>query len=219
MTVIQRLIEGYRHFFREYFASDNTTYKELAEHGQSPKALIIACSDSRVDPSIITKAEPGEIFVIRNVASLVPPYQLDSAYHGTSSAVEFAVTHLHVSHIIVLGHTECAGIRALMATGDEEETGKSFIHAWVKIAEKARKTVLSQHKHLPARAQAHHCEEEAIKISLHNLLTFPWINEKVQNGTLSLHGWHFDVISGQLCTYNEASGSFEPVEAGEVLGV
>lgn len=217
MEIINRLLEGYKAFFREYFSSEDTTYKDLAERGQFPKALIIACSDSRVDPSIVTKAAPGEIFVIRNVANLVPPYQLDSAYHGTSAALEFAVNNLKVEHIIVLGHSKCAGIRALMETKDNEADTGSFIRPWVKIADQARKKVLAQFPEKAIEAQSHHCEKEAVKISLQNLLTFPWIQEKVTNGTLKLHGWHLDIISGSLCTYDNTLKTFKPVSTTELL--
>lgn len=216
MGVIQRLIEGYKDFFQEYFTGNNDTYKDLAERGQFPKALIIACSDSRADPSIITRAAPGEIFVVRNVANLVPPYQLDSAYHGTSAALEFGVMNLNVEHIIVLGHSRCAGIGALMKVDDGEDSN-SFIKPWVKIADKARKKVLSQGAGLPPEEQAHQCEEEAIKISLQNLLTFPWIKEAVDNGKLKLHGWRFDVATGMLYSYEQKKGTFEKVKVNEAV--
>lgn len=219
MGIIQRLIEGYKHFFDEYFTGDNTTYRELAERGQFPKALIIACSDSRADPSIITRAAPGDIFVIRNVANLVPPYQLDSAYHGTSAALEFAVNHLKVEHIIVLGHSRCAGIRALLDGQEGEEDNGSFIKPWVKIADAARKKVLAQNADKSRDEQAYCCEEEAIKISLKNLLTFPWIKEKVDGNTLAMHGWHFDVATGSLCAYDEKTNLFEPFPMKKVIKI
>lgn len=208
MDVITRLLEGYHSFFEEYFAGDDTTYRELAERGQRPKALVIACSDSRVDPSIITKASPGEIFVIRNVANLVPPYQADGAYHGTSAALEFAVRNLGVEHIIVLGHTKCAGILALMQSKEAEGEEQSFIRPWVKIADQARRKVFAQYQEQTIESQAYHCEEEAIKISLQNLRTFPWIDEEMAQGRLALHGWHFDVTNGMLCIYDEKVNIF-----------
>jgi carbonic anhydrase len=216
MGVIQRLIEGYREFFQEYFTGKNDTYKDLAERGQFPKALIIACSDSRADPSIITRAAPGEIFVVRNVANLIPPYQLDSKYHGTSSALEFGVRNLSVEHIIVLGHSRCAGIGALLKADDGEDND-SFIKPWVKIANKARKKVLSQGGNLSPEEQAHLCEEEAIKISLQNLLTFPWIKEAVDNGKLKLHGWRFDVATGLLYAYEAEKDAFEQITVNEAV--
>lgn len=210
MDIIERLVSGYKQFFQQYFVGDDPTYKTLAE-GQSPKALIIACSDSRVDPSVVTKATPGDIFVIRNVANLVPPYQPhDDTYHGTSAAIEFAVKSLGVEHIVLLGHSRCAGIRALIEGYNNNSGGYSFIQPWVDIAKEAKEKVNAQYHHLPIEEKARMCEEEALKISLKNLETFPYIHEKVADGSLKLHAWHFEIVSGGLTYYNNRVGSFVP---------
>lgn len=210
MDTIERLISGYKDFFQQYFAGNDPTYKTLAE-GQSPKALIIACSDSRVDPSVITRSTPGEIFVIRNVANLVPPYQpFDKAYHGTSAAIEFAVRNLNVRHIVLLGHSRCAGIRALIQ-GHESGGEYSFIDPWMDIAKDAKEVVYREHGHRSIDEQARICEEEALKISLQNLLTFPYVVDKVEKGELRLHAWHFDVVSGALYQYRKEDTTFAPI--------
>ncbi len=205
MPDIKKFIDGYRHFYQKYFVENDEIYKKLARHGQSPIAALIACSDSRADPSLITGAEPGEMFVIRNVANLVPPFQDDdSTYHGTSAALEFAVNILEVKNVIVFGHSKCAGIRALV-NDDYAHGGKSFVNSWMKIADDVRRDVIKLHPHLEKHEQAHICEKKAIEKSLQNLMTFPWIAEKVNAGKLTLHGWHFDIEHGQLFHFDKKS--------------
>jgi carbonic anhydrase len=203
MDPIQKLITGYRKFNEQYFKGNTPLYEELVENGQAPKIMMIACCDSRVDPSIVTNSKPGELFVVRNVANLVPPcdHHPHAHQHSTSSALEFAVRFLEVEHIIVFGHSHCGGIQALMT---HENTNKKhpsdFISAWMDIAEPARVKVKQEYGHLSSEEQALRCEEFAIKISLDNLMSFPWIAEKVKNNSLKLHGWHFDLASGLIRT-------------------
>jgi len=211
MTKVQNLIRGYRRFYEKYFASGDTLYQELSSVGQSPKTLIIACSDSRVDPATLTDAEPGDIFVLRNVANLVPPYASGSkALHGVSAGLEFATTILNVEHIIILGHSQCAGIQTLLNPKGTQET--DFIGKWVEIAKPARDKAI---QHGGANADPdkiqHLCEKEAIQLSLQNLMTFPWIKERVESGTLKLHGWYFSVSDGTMQQYNPQTGNFENV--------
>ncbi len=197
MAAIDKLLNGYKAFFDEYFTRENPLYRELAEKGQSPKTLFIACSDSRVDPSIITKAEPGDIFVIRNVANLIPPYQpVDTSYHGTSAALEFAVLGLGVENIVVLGHSECAGVRALVDNTALKD-GYSFVGSWMGIAEDAKRNVT----HLQGPDKYRACEAEVLKTSLRNLMTFPWVEERVNAGKLSLHAWHLNINTGALTAH------------------
>jgi carbonic anhydrase len=190
MTV-QRLINGFEAFRKEYYQDQPNFYRNLVENGQHPKTMVIACSDSRVNPSIISKADPGELFIVRNVANLVPPYAPDVSYHGTSAAIEFAVRDLKVEDIIVLGHSHCGGIQVLC----EEEPGKKtreFIRSWMSIVEEARDDSLE------GDAQLRHVEREAVKVSLGNLRTFPWLKERLDKGDLVLHGWLFDLEVGEL---------------------
>jgi len=191
---IDRLIAGFKSFRETYYDGQPDFYRSLVEKGQRPDVMVIACSDSRVSPSIIAKAEPGELFIVRNVANLVPPYEPDSHYHGTSAAIEFAVRDLNVEHIIVLGHSHCGGIRCL-CEGHEETGNREFIDGWMSIVEQARDDSLD------GEAQHRHVEREAVKVSLGNLLTFPWVKRRVEDGRLKLHGWWFDLEVGQLLAH------------------
>lgn len=208
METIARLLEGYQGFYRRYFASDDATYRELKD-GQNPQVMVIACSDSRIDPAIVTQAEPGDIFVVRNVANLVPPYQpKPDSLHGVSAALEFGVCQLGVRHVVVMGHSGCAGIRALReGIAPPREERFSFIAPWVKVAEAAREQAAKQAD--PA-AQQTCCEQEAIKLSLENLKTFPWIQSRMEAGTLALHGWYFRVEDGALQVLDAKTGSYRP---------
>jgi carbonic anhydrase len=198
------LLEGYRRFRATQWPQERARFEQTAEHGQSPKALVIACSDSRVDPQMILGSGPGELFVVRNVANLVPPYEKDAAYHGTSAALEFAVRSLKVPEIIVLGHGMCGGIHALLHEGPE---GSDFVNHWVEIAAPARRA--TEGCEPAARQKA--CEEATVRLSLANLMTFPWVAEAVVGGRLSLHGAYFDIRHGQLLRLHP-DGSFRPVE-------
>ena len=208
MTDIHDLINGYQDFYKKYFSSGDTLYKELKQ-GQSPKTLMIACSDSRVDPSIVTDARPGDIFVIRNVANLVPAYVSDHGYHGVSAALEFAVRVLEVDNIIVMGHSQCAGIRTLMSPHTLEQT--DFIGNWIEIAKSAKEKTLLDATDPEDPNLLHICEQEAIQLSLANLMSFPWIKERVQAKTLTLYGWYFSVTDGSLRQLNTETNTFERI--------
>lgn len=201
---LQPFFEGYRQFRDQYFREHQVFIETLMTKGQRPKAMMIACSDSRIDPSLKFGAGPGDMFIVRNVANLVPPYAPDEAYHGTSAALEFAVLGLEVEHIIVMGHAKCGGIQALMQHDDHRD---DFISSWVKIAEPARKAAKATTQD-PEAAQRF-CEQEAVKTSLNNLMTFPWIAERVEAGKLQLHGWYFDLGTATLYVC-DASGVFNP---------
>lgn len=209
MEDIRRMIKGFRHFHKTYFSGVSELYQRL-QAGQQPKTLVIACSDSRVDPALITRSEPGELFVIRNVANLVPPYEPDSRFHGVSSALEYAVNILQVEHIVVLGHSNCGGIRALMEA-DGNVNGE-FIGHWMDIAAAARDEVKTKLSHKPLELQLQACEEAAILQSLENLLTFPWIQERTEAGTLSIHAWYFDLHRGELLDYDPEANMFVPIK-------
>ena len=203
------LVDGFGRFRKNHFESD--LFRRLSEQGQTPKVLVLGCCDSRVDPAIILDCDPGDLFVIRNVANLVPPFEHAGHYHGTSAALEFGVCNLGIEHIIVLGHAQCGGIRALMEGTSGE--GHSFIRSWMKLADSAREKVLSGHPESDIRLLAKDCEKEAILASLSNLMTFPWIRSRVEAGTLELHGWYFDIDEGTLLGYS--AGKFEPVSPGK----
>src|SRR3954447_9475900 len=190
MTQLVQLIEGYRRFRDNRWARERERWSELAE-GQSPKVMILACADSRVDPAHIFDARPGEMFVARNIAALAPPYETSSGFHGISAALEFAVTQLEVSEILVMGHGLCGGCSAAL-TGqfDDTEPGEGhFIADWVHMLSGARDQVRARHRELDGDA-FRDMELEAVKVSLANLRTFPWIADREQTGTLRLHGAH-----------------------------
>jgi carbonic anhydrase len=183
-------------------------WRHLAE-GQSPKVMIIACSDSRVDPAQIFDVGPGEIFVVRNVANLVPPYEPDQNYHGVSAALEFAVTQLQVEEIIIMGHGSCGGCAAAL-TGqfNGAELGEGgFIAHWIHMLDEARDKVLAEHSTLDGEA-FRAMELESVRISLRNLRTFPWVREREEAGTLMLHGAFFAIADGELHLLDEATGRF-----------
>lgn len=195
---MKTLLEGYERFRDGYWKQHAELYSTLARNGQSPSAMVIACADSRVAPESIFDCAPGDIFVVRNVSALVPPYEPDNQKHSTSAALEFAVNALNVRSIIVLGHSLCGGIRALMK-GPTSGT-HDFIDSWMEIAKTARQRVCDSPDTATAdfEAQCVACEHEAIRISLANLLTFPWIKERVLDGRLTLTGLHFNVETGNL---------------------
>jgi carbonic anhydrase len=208
---MSNLIEGYRRFREHGWKRERDRWSELAE-GQSPKLMVIACSDSRVDPSQIFDVKPGEVFVVRNVANLSPPFETTPGYHGVSAALEFAVTQLQVEDILVLGHGSCGGCAAAL-TGqfDEAEHGAGhFISEWVQLLDGARLAVRGRHPTLDSRAFLE-MEWEAVKVSLENLRTFPWIAERERDGRLALHGAHFSIAEGKLYVLDEAEGDFRPV--------
>lgn len=204
------LIDGFRRFRDTTFSQNRTQYEALAQ-GQSPKVLLIGCCDSRVDPAIIFDAKPGEMFVLRNVANLIPPYEPDDGHHGTSAAVEFAVRGLQVEHIVVLGHARCGGVRALVQ-GDQSEDF-DFIKGWMRIARSARDRALALtlSSGQPLEAALRMCERETVAISLANLMTFPWIRERVEQGKLMLHGWFYDLEEGRLSQLDPISNTFKDV--------
>ncbi len=202
---IEKMLHGFRSFRDTYFSGDSELFDQL-KHGQHPRSLIIACSDSRVDPALITESDPGDLFVIRNVANLVPPYEPDTRHHGVSAALEYAVNGLQVEHIIIIGHSDCGGIHALMERTPEKPAGE-FLDAWLDLAEPAKQAAMVLSNASPhTRHRA--CEEASLVLGLENLLTFPWIRERVDAGKLALHAWYFHIAAGRLFGYDRAKGGF-----------
>jgi carbonic anhydrase len=211
MPYLSQLIDGYRRFRAQDWARERERWSDLAE-GQSPKVMVIACADSRTDPSQIFDARPGEMFVVRNIAALAPPYETSGGFHGVSAALEFAVTQLDVDEILVMGHGLCGGCAAAL-TGqfDDTEPGEGhFIADWVRMLDGARDRVRAHHPELDREAFLE-MEREAVKVSLANLRTFPWISEREEAGGLRLHGAHFSIAKGRLYILDEAEGNFRPV--------
>lgn len=211
MTAPSQLIEGFRRFREQHFAEDDALYRQLVSEGQTPKTLVVACCDSRVDPALVLDCAPGDLFVIRNVANLVPPAESRlGGRHGTSAALDYAVRTLNVEHIIVLGHAHCGGIRALLTSGGSDAP-ESFINSWMRLADEARISVLHDFPKAPLEIQLEACEQRAILGSLDNLMTFDWIRERVEAGTLALHGWYFDIRNGRLLSYSTTNQQFTPL--------
>lgn len=210
MSYLSQLIEGYARFRHNDWSRERERWSELAE-GQSPKVMIIACSDSRVDPAQIFDVRPGEIFVVRNVAALAPPYETSRGFHGVSAALEFAVTQLGVEEILVMGHGKCGGCQAAL-TGqfDNSTPGEGhFIADWVRMLNDARDQVRSKHGSVDDAALLE-MERAAVKVSLENLRTFPWIADREGAGSLNLHGAHFSISEGRLYMLDEAEDAFRP---------
>ena len=207
MQDIQRFIAGFKSFRDEYFCRKNSPFRDLCD-GQHPTTMVIACSDSRTDPSLIMQCEPGEIFVVRNVANIVPPYETDSGYHGVSSAIEYAVNILKVANIIVLGHSSCGGIETLMK--NEANEASEFINKWLSVMAPIRDHVMKHFGEVDKKSCTA-CEMAGILRSVDNLMTFPWIAERVHDGSLNVHGWYFDMETGQLLSYLQQTKAFEPL--------
>lgn len=201
------LLNGYKYFIQTGFAEKRSRYKKLAKEGQKPKILIISCCDSRTAPETIFNSYPGEIFVVRNIANQVPPFQPDSQYHGTSAALEFGVQKLDVKHIVVLGHARCSGVAATLDSESEPLSESDFIGGWMKLLEKA-KAEIEQITNLDKEQKKRLLERSSIRYSLSNLRTFPWIKDKEEKGELSLHGAWFDIENGQLWIMDNSTGEF-----------
>jgi carbonic anhydrase len=207
---LRKLTEGFLAFRSASFVQKRAMFDQLAQK-QQPRVMMIACSDSRVDPAILTNAEPGDLFMVRNVANLVPPCTVDPAQHGISAALEYGVTALGVEHVIVFGHADCGGIRALLTEDPAVDQQHTFIHQWLQIADEARRRTLIIARNEPLETQLRILEQEAIRTSLANLLTFPWIEQRVADGRLRVHGWSFDINEGQVHAYVPENDAFEPL--------
>jgi len=204
-----RLIEGYREFRAGDFPVQKALYEELGTKGQKPKVMLIACSDSRADPSDIFNAYPGEMFVLRNVANIVPPVDPTEGYHGTSAAIEFAVNVLKVEALVVMGHESCGGIAGCLAgMGHDPDAG--YVGKWVSIINDVRDRVLA--RNLPEDQVTFEMELEGVRQSLTNLMSFPFVRDAVESGRLSLQGAYFSIIKAHLLMSNE-DGEFEVIDA------
>ena len=201
---MDRLIQGYRNFRARRWPEEHAHYAELAK-GQSPAHLVISCCDSRVDPATIFGVRPGELFVVRNVANIVPPYEVGGGYHGTSAAISFAVLALNVRYVVVMGHAECGGVKAALDTSLAEPM--PFRSQWIELLAPAVARCGHDH-HDPQTA----VEREAVRLSLERLMTFPFIEERVKAGTLSLEGARFGIAEGRLELLDKASGEFKTVD-------
>ncbi len=211
-----RLVDGYKAFHYGRLRHERERYEQLAAQGQSPEVMVISCCDSRAAPEIVFDAAPGEMFVVRNVANLVPPYAPDGEYHGTSAALEFAVQALKVKHIVIMGHGRCGGIHAfreqLEGNSAEPLSPGDFIGKWISLLEPAAADIRCEDASLPDQRQRA-LEEASVRTSVANLLTFPCVRILVERGTLAIHGSWFDISSGELWTMDPGTGDFSLASA------
>jgi carbonic anhydrase len=199
------LVEGYQRFKSDGYVRQKARYDALASDGQSPPIMIISCCDSRVDPATVFDTTPGQVFALRNVASLVPPYETGGGLHGVSAAIEFGVLGLEVRHIVVLGHAQCGGIKASLEGANLGHGDHSFIDDWVDIIRPARDKILGLSSQDPQRD----LELDAVRVSLANLRSFPFIAAREQSEQLKLHGAYFGIADGNLYVLNDKNDMFE----------
>lgn len=199
MERFKKILEGYQSFRDKYVHGDTSVMQQLAHYGQRPEAMVVACCDSRVDPAVILQCDPGDLFVVRNVANIIPPFERDEMHHGTSAALEFGVCYLKVDHLVLLGHSQCGGIQALI---DESQVGiNDFISNWVSLI----KTPHCEHCAVDDYAK------QALHESYKNCLTFPWIKDRVDRNTLKIHLWFFDIKAGEILMYSHEHQSYVPL--------
>ena len=197
---LTKILHGYESFREKYADGDQSVMQYLSHYGQQPKIMIVACCDSRVDPALILQCDPGDLFVVRNVANIVPPYEIDDAHHGTSAALEFGIRFLEVEHLILLGHSQCGGIQSLL--NDNNSIQNDFITNWVS-------QIKTHH------CKSHECDDYAklaLTLSYKNCLTFPWIHEKIAQNKLHIHLWFFDIKMGQIFTYHADQDEYLPLK-------
>ena len=216
MTDINILLNGFRKFRELYYEKSPSLYQDLIRYGQKPRFAVLACSDSRVDPAIVLQTEPGDIFAVRNVAALVPPFEKDGLYHCTSAALEFAVRGLHVEHIIIIGHAHCGGVASMIRKQEGREElvydGGTFIGAWTDLLRDAYERAVESNPELKGDALLRAAEHQAVRLSLDNLTTFPFIRKAVSAGELTLQGWYLNIFDGALEIWNPEDKRFKLVD-------
>jgi carbonic anhydrase len=193
---MKKLLAGYSNFRKQYATGNESVMRYLSIKGQKPEIMVVACCDSRVDPSVILQCDPGDLFVVRNIANIVPPYECDDKHHGTSAALEFGVCYLHVRHLIIFGHSQCGGIDALINGQNLKQN--DFISNWVSLVD--RHTVAED---------INTVAKKALSYSYENCLTFPWIKERVEKKELVIHRWFFDIHMGEIFVYDDAEKTYK----------
>lgn len=211
--MVAPLIDGFQHFRKDFFGEDKSFFDGLVTDGQKPKTMVIACADSRADPAILFNTRPGDLFMVRNVANLIPPYAPDEGQHGVSAAIEYGVRDLKVQHLVILGHAFCGGIQALCAHhrsahengGNANAPGREFLNSWIDIASPAMQSIDLDNWQ---DSFQHDAERAAIRNSVANLHSFPWIVEAIKAGKLEIHGWWFDMENGALWGLDQEKDEF-----------
>lgn len=203
---ITKCLNGYKTFQAKYHAGDQSTMAMLAEHGQQPRVMVVSCCDSRVDPGIIMQCDPGELFVVRNVGNIIPPFENDELHHGTSAALEFAICYLGIKHLIILGHSQCGGLHAYL--NQETLHQDDFITHWVSLASKNS----SNCKDRKSMSDTDTFAKYSLNRSYQNCLTFPWIKQRLQDNQLQIHQWFFSIKEAQLYAHCNEQADFMPIE-------
>lgn len=198
-----KVLQGYQVFRKKYALGDKSVMQYLSHYGQQPEVMVVACCDSRVDPALILQCDPGDLFVVRNVANIIPPYEKDEAHHGTSAALEFGVIFLKVRHLILLGHSQCGGIQALLDSNNSNPN--DFITNWVSLIKTQDSNLQDPNTYAKL----------ALNQSHQNCLTFPWIKQKVAQQKLIIHLWFFDIEKGQIFTYSDAEKEYQPLDLND----
>ena len=198
----KKILKGYNAFREKYVLSDQSIMHYLSRYGQKPEIMVVACCDSRVDPALILQCDPGDLFVVRNVANIIPPFEKDEAHHGTSAALEFGVCFLKVKHLILLGHSQCGGIQTLLEKQNTDSNTNDFINNWVSLVK----------PHECQSLDADDYAKRALQKSHAHSMTFPWICEKVHKKELFVHLWFFDIKTGQIFNYSESKKMYEPLD-------
>ena len=214
MAIVESFIEGFSDFKKNYHHGSDSLYAELHK-AQNPGAIVVACCDSRVDPAILLGCAPGDIFVVRNIANLVPHCDAAAPQDSTIAALAYGVMHLHINDIVVLGHSDCGGIKALCSL--EADSVQPQLGAWLKTAHPALDATLEHFPDLPRDQLQEACQFTAVLLSMDNMLSWPWIRERVEQGTLRLHPWFFDMKHGDLLCYDRQSHSFELLDHSDKL--
>ncbi|MBS0288773.1 MAG: carbonic anhydrase [Proteobacteria bacterium] len=202
-NTFKKMLQGYQAFREKYVLGDDAVMHHLANHGQQPQIMVVACCDSRVDPALIMQCDPGDLFVVRNVANIIPPFEKDETHHGTSAALEFGIRMLKVRHLIILGHSQCGGIQALLNQSDNDN---DFINNWVSLVK------VKDNHHL----QGDDFAKKALLDSYHNCMTFPWIQERFKAHDLKIHLWFFAIKEGEIFTYSQTHQKYLPLDDNDL---
>ena len=200
VQIPSKILHGYCLFRKKYAIGDNAVMRSLSNSGQKPQIMVVSCCDSRVDPALILQCNPGDLFVVRNVANIIPPYQKDEALHGTSAALEFGICLLNIEHLILLGHSQCGGIDALL--NSQNLLQNDFITKWVSSIKISGNQIKNPDEYAKL----------ALNRSYENCMTFPWIKEKIETKALAIHRWFFDIKTGQIFTYSESNNIYQALD-------
>ena len=213
---MDRLYKGIWNFQKSYFRNEEDFFRRLSE-GQSPEVLFITCADSRVDPNLVTQSRPGELFIVRNVGNIIPPYDAIKDKNSVAAAIEFAVLDLRVKDIIICGHSDCGAMQALYR--DEKEFNKKpHLREWLQLADSVKKIVLRHYQEAPAAIRLRITEEENVLCQLNNIQTYPFVLDALNTGALHLHGWYYNIGTGSIYYYNSAEDVFELISERSIKG-